>query len=288
MEITAKMVAELRGRTGLPMMKCKKALVAAEGDIDKAIDNLRKEGEKMIDKLSGREMKDGIVFTYAAADGATAVSFLCETEPVARSTPIAEFMGMVVKAIHAGASADTGTGDDIAGLKMSDGRTVGAGLDEFMGSTIRENMKIGAYARFKPSHGVVSTYVHHNDKIACLVELEGEGLANHDAIGALGKDLGMHLAFNSAAVALTRDGIDDAWIAKEREIFVAQVQDMPADKREKIAEGKLAKRLKDVVLLEQPFIKNEKESVGKHVQAVAKEIGTPVSIKRFARVAAGA
>jgi len=94
MEITAKMVAELRARSGLPMMKCKKALVEADGDIEKAIDNLRKEGEKTIGKLSSREMKEGLVFTHQAADGAAAVSVLCETEPVATSAPIGEFGGI--------------------------------------------------------------------------------------------------------------------------------------------------------------------------------------------------
>jgi elongation factor Ts len=288
MEITAKMVAELRARTGLPMMKCKKALVEADGDIETAIDNLRKEGEKTIGKLSSREMKEGLVFTHQDDAGAAAVSILCETEPVATSAPIGEFGGMLVKDIYAKAPADTGTGADIADLELSDGRKVSAVLDEFVGSTIRENMKIGAFARFKPSNGVVSVYVHHNKKVAVLVELEGEGLAAHDAIGELGNDLGMHIAWNSDVQSLTRDGIDPEWIAKEREIFMAQVENMPEDKREKIAEGKLSKRLKDVVLLEQPFVKNQSESVQQHVEAVGKQIGTKVAIKRFARIAAGA
>ena len=288
MNIDAKLVAELRKQTGLPMMKCKQALIDAGGDKEKAIENLRKQGQKNIAKLADREMKEGIVFTHVTDEGAAAVAFLCETEPVARSAPIAEFGAMLVKAVYESAPADSGRGEDLGALKLSDGRTVKDVIEEFGGSTIRENMKLGDYARFKTGNGVVATYLHHNDRITCLVDLEGDGLANHDAVGALGKDLGMHIAFNSDVVALTRDEIDEAWIAKEKEIFVAQVENMPEERRAQIAEGKLNKRLKDVVLLEQPFIKNDKESVLDHVNNVGKEIGTAISLKRFARIAAGA
>lgn len=289
MEISAKLVAELRKRTGLPLMKCKQALVDAGGDIDVAMDNLRKAGEKTIDKLKDREMKEGLVFRHVAEDGAAAVAVLCETDFVARSGDFVAFGEDLVKQLFANAPADQGDGASLASFQLSDGRTVQEHLDELVGSKIRENMKLGDWARFRAPDGLVSTYVHHNQKIACLVELAGENLAGHDAVAAMGNDLGMQVAFHAGVQALTQDGIDPAWIEKEREIFVAQVQDMPEERRGKIAEGKLAKKLKEVVLLDMPFIKAEgKESVAEHVAAVAKETGTGVTVKRFARIGAGA
>lgn len=287
MEITAKMVAELRRRTGLPMMKCKKALVDAGGDIDAAVENLRKAGEKNIDKLKSREMKDGLVFTTVESSGAAAVAVLCETDFVARAEAFIAFGEELVKRLFAHGEQGVGTGDDIASFEMEDGRTVKEHLDELVGSKIRENMKVGSWACFRPDNGIVCTYVHHNSKIATLVELAGENLDRHDAVSELGNDLGMQLAFHSGVQALDRDGLDSEFVEKERAIFVAQVQNMPEEKQAQIAEGKLSKRLKDVVLLEQPFIKNEKQTVAEHVAEIAKETGADISITRFARVAAG-
>lgn len=288
MAIDAKLVAELRRRTGLPMMKCKQALVDGGGDIEKAEERLRKEGHKTIDKLRGREMKEGLVFTHTGDEGVAAVAVLCETDFVARAGDFTAFGEALVKALYDGAPADRGDGDTLKDFALTDGRTVAQHLDELVGSKIRENMKVGEFARFRTGQGYVAHYVHHNGKIACLVELGGESLGEHAPVRTLGNELGMQIAFHAQLRALDRDGLDAEWVNKEREIFLAQVQDMPEERREKIAEGKLAKRLKEVVLLDQPFIKNEKESVKQHVTAVAKEAGTAVEVRRFARVAAGA
>lgn len=288
MAIDAKLVAELRRRTGLPMMKCKQALVAGDGDIEKAEEQLRKEGHKTIDKLKGREMKEGLVFTHSGDEGVAAVAVLCETDFVARSGDFVAFGEALARQLYEAAPADRGDGESLAGFGLADGRTVAQHLDELVGSKIRENMKVGEYACFKTTQGYVASYVHHNTKIACLVELGGETLGEHEIVRTLGHELGMQIAFHSQLRALDRDGLDEEWVGKEREIFLAQVQDMPEERRDKIAEGKLAKRLKEVVLLEQPFIKNEKASVKQHVAAVAKEAGTAVEVRRFARIAAGA
>jgi elongation factor Ts len=288
MAIDAKLVAELRRRTGLPMMKCKQALVDGGGDIEKAEEQLRKEGHKTIDKLKGREMKEGLVFTHAGDEGVAAVAVLCETDFVARSSDFVAFGEALVKALYEGAPADRGNGASLAEFGLADGRTVAAHLDELVGSKIRENMKVGEYACFKTGQGYVANYVHHNGKIACLVELGGEALGEHETVRTLGNELGMQIAFHAQLQALDNEGLDPAWVDKEREIFLAQVQNMPEERRGKVAEGKLAKRLKEVVLLDQPFIKNEKQSVKQHVAAVAKEAGTAVEVRRFARIAAGA
>lgn len=288
MPIDAKLVAELRRRTGLPMMKCKEALEAAGGDIALAEENLRKEGHKTIDKLKDREMKEGLVFVAEAQGAVAAVAVLCETDFVARSADVQQFGELLAKGVLASAPADKGAGDELLGLKLGDGRTVKDHLDDLVGKRIRENMKIGTFVRFKPQGGYVGIYVHHNKKIACLVDLEGKDLAGKAPVLELAKDLGMQIAFQHQLMALDAKELPPEWVAKEREIFLAQVQDMPEAKRGQIAEGKLAKRMKEVVLLDQPFIKDEKTSVKQRVDAVAKEAGTSLRLRRFGRVGAGA
>jgi len=288
MEITAKLVAELRRRCGLPMMKCKQALVEADGDIETATENLRKAGAKTIDKLKDRALKEGLVFENATGHGSAAVAVLCETDFVARSEDFLAFGRALVEALFDHAPSAFGDGSDLAGFPMPDGRTVQEQLDELVGGRIRENMRVGAWACFKPDEGQVATYLHHNQKIAALVELAGEGLKDTGAVSELAHDLGMQIAFHAGVMALDESGLDEAWVAKEREIFSAQVEKLPEEKRAMIAAGKLKKRLKEVVLLDQPFLKNEKVSVRDHVKAVADRIGTSIEIRRFARIAAGA
>lgn len=289
MAIDAKTVAELRRRTGLPMMKCKEALAAAGGDLALAEENLRKEGFKTIDKLKDREMKEVLVFTAEEKGAVAAVAVLCETDFVARSADFQQFGEMLAKGVLAAAPADQGAGDALHALRLSDGKTVKEHLDDLVGKRIRENMKIGAFARFRPQPGgYVGIYVHHNRKVASLVDFEGKDLAARAPVKELANDLGMQIAFHAQLLALDSKELDPQWVAKEREIFLAQVQEMPEGKRAQIAEGKLGKRLKEVVLLDQPFIKDEKSSVKQRVEAVAKQAETPLRIRRFARVGAGA
>jgi elongation factor Ts len=289
MPIDAKTVAELRRRTGLPMMKCKEALEAAGGDLTLAEENLRKEGFKTIDKLKDREMKEGLVFTAEDKGAIAAVAVLCETDFVARSADVQQFGEMLAKGVLASAPSDKGAGEALDGLKLADGRTVKDHLEDLVGKRIRENMKIGSFARFKPQPGgYIGIYVHHNRKIASLVDFEGKDVAKSAPAKELAKDLGMQIAFQHQLMALESKELPPEWVAKEREIFLAQVQDMPEAKRAQIAEGKLAKRMKEVVLLDQPFLKDEKSSVKQRVDAVAKETGSPLRLRRFARIGAGA
>jgi elongation factor Ts len=288
MGVDAKTVAELRRRTGLPMLKCKEALEAAGGDLALAEENLRKEGHKTIDKLKDREMKEGVVFTAEEKGAVAAVAVLCETDFVARSADVQQFGEMLAKDLLARAPSDQGQGDALHGMKLADGKTVKDHLDDLVGKRIRENMKIGAFARFKPQPGgYVGLYVHHDKRVASLVDLEGKDLGTKPPVKDLTKDLGMQITFQSQLMALDAKELDPAWVAKEREIFLAQVQDMPEAKRAQIAEGKLAKRLKEVVFLDQPFIKDEKVSVKQRAEAIAKQAETTVRIRRFARVGAG-
>ncbi len=287
MTIDAKLVFELRKRTGLPMMKCKQALVDAGGDIETAADNLRKQGVKAQEKVAHRELKEGTVFRVVSPEGACAVSVLCQTDFVARSEDILKFGKELAEELWKNAPADTGTGESLADFTLPSGGTVGGTLEQFA-LKIRENIQVGSYVRFKADSSYIGTYMHHNDKVATFAELAGEGAGENPDVVQLGSDLGMHLAFHSEVQVLSQDDLDPAWLEKEKEIFAAQVQDQPEERREAIAKGKLAKRMKEVVFLNQPFIKDEKKSVQQAVSDVAKVVGKPLAIRRFARVAAGA
>ncbi len=287
MAIDAKLVAELRKRTGLPMMKCKQALVDAGGDIETAAVNLRKQGVKAQEKVAHRELKEGTVFHKVLPEGACAVSVLCQTDFVARSDDIVKFGTELAEELWKNAPADTGTGESLAAFALPSGGTVADALEQFA-LKIRENIQVGSYVRFMADNSHIGTYYHHNKKIATFTELAGEGARDVEGVAQLGSDLCMHLAFHSDVKVLSQDDLDPAWLEKEREIFAAQVQDQPEERREAIAKGKLAKRMKEVVFLNQPFIKDEKKSVQQAVSDVAKVVGKPLEIRRFARVAAGA
>ena len=287
MGIDAKTVAELRKMTGLPMMKCKKALQEADGDIDVAADNLRKAGVKASEKVAARELMEGLVFVHQDGGGVCAVSVMCQTDFVAKSDDVVAFGEKLAADLFKNAPKDQGTNDDLAGYKLEDGTDLKDQWDQFA-LKMGENIKVGAFARFVPENGLVTVYKHHNDRIAAVVEFDGAGIADNDAVAELGKQIGMQISFQKDVQSLDDSGIDPAWIEKEKEIFLAQVQDMPEDKRAMIADGKLKKRLKDVVLLDMPFIMNDKVSVKQQVEAVAKDAGAEMSIKRFARIGAGA
>ncbi|MHC4952501.1 MAG: translation elongation factor Ts [Planctomycetota bacterium] len=287
MSIDAKTVFELRKRTGLPMMKCKKALQEAGGDIEAAADNLRKQGVKASEKVASRELKEGLVFVHREGNAACAVSVMCQTDFVAKSDDVIAFGEALAKDLFKNAPADEGTGDDLADFVLASGTKLSDQYDEFA-LKLRENVKVGAWARFVPEAGAAVVYEHHNNRIAALVEFTGDSLNDYDAVMTLGKEIGMQISFQKDVKALERDSLDPAWVEKEREIFVAQSENLPEDKRAMIAEGKLNKRLKDVVLLEMPFIKDDKVSVKDKVAAVAKEAGIDLKVKRFARIGAGA
>jgi len=288
MNIDAKRVADLRARTGLPMMKCKEALIASNGDLGAAEEHLRKLGLKTAEKVKDRTLKEGLVFTHVDGPAVAAVAVLCETDFVARSQDFTAFGRALAAQLSKAAPADAGSGEQLAGVKMPDGSTVQEHVTALIGK-IRENIAVGRFARFPKGDGYIAHYVHHNGKVAAVVEIAGgAGLERNEAVRQLGSDLCMHVTFHGEVQALSRDQLDPAWLAKEEEIFLAQVQDMPEAKRSAIAKGKLQKRIGEVVLLDQPFVKDEKRTVQKVVEDVAKQAGAALRLRRFARIGAGA
>ena len=226
---------------------------------------------KASEKVASRELMEGLVFVHREGNAACAVSIMCQTDFVAKAQDVVTFGKKLAELLMAGAPSDTGTGDQLDDFEIN-GTTVKKSYDDFA-LRMGENIKVGEWARFKPDNGVVAVYEHHNGRIAALVEFEGDSLNDYAAVMTLGSELGMQLSFYKDVKALNRDGLDQEWVAKEREIFVAQSENMPEDKRAMIAEGKLNKRLKDVVLLEMPFIKDDKVSVIDKIAAVGKESG---------------
>lgn len=246
--ITASMVKELRDRTGLPMMECKKALSEADGDIDLAIENLRKSSGMKAAKKAGRTAADGVVITSVSDDGKSAViiEVNSETDFVARDENFLKFVGSVV------AKASEPSVDSVEALM--DGELESA--REALVQKIGENIGVRRLQKLS-SDGVIGSYVHGNSRIAVLVEL-----AQGDA--EIAKDIAMHVAAVNPQVAKPED-MSAELLEKEKEIFSAQAAESgkPAEIIEKMVEGRMRKFLSENSLVEQPFVKDPDLTVGK-------------------------
>lgn len=273
MEITAGMVKQLREETGLPMMECKKALEESAGDKQKAIEWLRKKGMSQLTKRAGRETGEGRVVSHV--DNATGriamVELLCETEPVAAT---ADFVKLAAAAAQVAATLDNPTPEAILDKPMptEPGRKVGDFLHEVV-NRIRENIKIGRVATAK---GYVGRYLHHDGKKGVLVEFSGP------AADALKLDVCMHVAAMRPACT-RREEVDPQLVESEKRIVAEQIKDKPPQMIDKIVTGKLNRWYSETVLLEQPFVKEEKKSVGQ----ILKEATPGLTVTRFQRFEIG-
>ena len=262
--MSASQVKELRERTGLGLLECKKALAAANGDIETAIEDLRKSSGMKAAKKAGRTAADGVVANRIAEDGSygVVVEVNSETDFVARDT---SFLGFVSKVVDK-AFADRTT--DIEALSGGDIESDRQALVQKIG----ENISVRRVAMVAAETGVVGGYVHGNNRIAVLVELKG---GDQD----LARDVAMHVAAVNPQVVSPAD-MPEEQIAKEREIFTAQAQDSgkPAEIIEKMIDGRIRKFLSENSLTEQAFVKDPEVTVGKLVKAAGAEI---VSFSRF-------
>ena len=285
MAIDASKVKELRERTGLPMMECKKALVEADGDVDKAQDNLRKAGAKTQEKLAGREAKEGRVATYTSDDGKVGalVAIRCETEPVANNEQFQAFADAVVQVV---ASENPADADALGACALPGGGTVASGLTDLINS-LRENISVGSFRRFE--NDAVAQYLHFDNKKAAMIALKGNSTSD-EKVGALGKDLCMHVVF-SQPKALAREDLDPAFVEKEKEIKLAQLKADPKNAKkpeeilEKIITGQMNKLYQENCFLEQAFIKDEK---GASVADSVKNSGTGVTVEQYVYIATDA
>jgi len=277
MEITASHVKELRQRTGAGMMDCKKALVATEGDLDKAVDYLREKGLAAAAKKSGRIAAEGAVVTAVASDGASGclVEVNSETDFVAKNEDFQAFAAAVASHVLEHAPSDI---DTLLGQTMADGKSVAERLTERI-ATIGENLSIRRFARFDAD--CVTSYIHMGGKIGVLVALTGDGAAK---AAVLGRDVAMHIAA-ARPLYLSRAEVPEADIEHERAIFRAQALESgkPEAVVDKIVTGRLEKFFAETCLLEQPFVKDTDVTIHQLLARSAKELGGNVTLASYAR-----
>jgi len=262
MAITAALVKDLRERTGAGMMECKKALVEVGGDIDAAIDLMRKSGAAKADKKAGRIAAEGLIVFKTSADGKNAamVEVNCETDFVTKSDDFLNFSDAVAQLILDKKPADI---DALRALAMDGGESVADATKNLI-AKVGENMNVRRFVS-KATDGVFGCYLH-GGRIGVLVELQGGD-------EALAKDIAMHVAASKPECVSEAD-IDPALIEKEKEIFSAQAAESgkPAEIIEKMVDGRIKKFLKEVTLLGQPFVKNPDQTV----EQLLKEAGATV------------
>ena len=268
------MVAKLREMTNAGMMDCKKALTEANGDIDKAVDILRKKGAATATTKGTREAREGVVARFISPEGrlGVLVEVNCQTDFVARNDMFRAFVDDVAKRLAADPKTDF-EADRVA-----------------MVAKIRENIQIPRHARMEVSgNGMVAAYIHTGAKVGVLVEV-GAGkeatVASEDFI-RLVKDITLQIAAGHP-LAVSREQVPAEIVAKEKEIAAEQVKNKPPQAVAKIVEGKLEKFYQTYCLVDQGFFpKNSEISVKEYVGSVAKQLGDQITIQRFVRFQVG-
>ena len=273
MAITAQDVNKLRQMTGMGMMDCKQALTDAEGDFDKAIELLRKKGEKISAKRADNETKEGVVMIYTndAQNEGIIFALNCETESVAKNTEFNEIANRILQAAIAHKPATT---EDLMQLQ-SDGKALQEYVTDYVGK-VGEKILVTAYA-YLQSEKVVS-YLHSNSKLGVLIALEGTN--GVDAV-SVGKDLAMQIAAMNP-IAVDRSDIPQNILDKELEIGMEQARNegKPENMLEKIGMGKVNKFVKESTLLNQEFVKDGSKTVSQYLESVSKDLKVK-TFKRF-------
>jgi elongation factor Ts len=284
-EITAALVKELREKSGAGMMDCKKALGEAAGDIEAAIDWLRKKGLAAAAKKAGRVAAEGLVGVVAEGTKGALVEVNSETDFVARNE---NFQGFVTAVTKLGLTA--GDVEALKVAKLPDGATVSEKLTQLV-ATIGENMNLRRVAQVVVGSGVVASYMHNAvvaglGKIGVLVGLESTG--DSAKLLALGKQIAMHIAAANPQ-ALDISSVNQADLDRERDILAEQARasGKPEEIIAKMVEGRLRKYYEDVVLLEQLYVIDGESRVKQVVEKAAKEIGAPIKVTGFVRMALG-
>jgi elongation factor Ts len=275
-EITAANVAKLRELTGVGMMECKRALVEAQGNIETAIDNLRKSGAASAAKKATRDAREGVIAQFISAGGKSGVlvEVNCETDFVARNEGFRTFCDDIAKKIAADANVNLDADREAAVGKMG------------------ENIKFARNARLEVSgNGAVAAYIHTGAKVGVLVEVgcNNADTAGKDEFKQLVKDITLQIAAGFPHV-VSRENVSPEVIAKEREIAANsdRLKGKPAAAMEKILQGVLDKFFQTYCLVDQGFVKRNSEvSVKEHVAQISKQLGDEIAIRRFVRFQVG-
>jgi elongation factor Ts len=273
-EITAANVARLREMTGAGLMECKKALMETHGEVDAAVDVLRKKGVASAAKKASREANEGVIVQHIQ-NGARAgilVEINCETDFVARNEAFRAFCDEVARTLTANPQADLET------MRTAQVAKIG------------ENIKISRHHRLEvQGNGLVAAYIHTGAKVGVLVEVSAgkEATVAHDDFKQLVRDITLQIAAANPSV-VSREQIDPSVLNKEKEIAAEQVKNKPPQAVAKIVEGKLEKFYQGACLLDQGFVKKNSEvTVKEHVASVAKQLGDEIAIRHFVRFQVG-
>jgi elongation factor Ts len=285
-EITGALVKDLREKTGAGMMDCKAALSATGGDIEAALDWLRKKGLAAAAKKSGRVAAEGLVAVAAGPREGAVVEVNAETDFVARNEQFQDY-ARTVATLALTSSADM---ESLKQMPHPSGRSVAEELTHLI-ATIGENMTLRRAAKLAVNEGVVATYIHNAlapelGRIGVLVALESAG--DPEALTVLGRRIAMHVAA-AKPDALTIADVDPAALDRERAILVdqAKASGKPEAIIGKMVEGRLRKYYEEVVLLEQVYVIDGESKVAKVVEDAAKDVGAPVALTGFVRFALG-
>jgi len=270
MAISAAQVKELRERTGAGMMECKKALVESDGDIDAAIELMRKSGLAKADKKAGRAAAEGLIVVAAEGSRTAMVEVNCETDFVAKGDAFQAFAAAVANTVLATQPVDI---DALNATPLAGDEAAVGDACKALIAKLGENMAVRRFVSVDSSN-TVATYLH-GSRIGVLVEMMGGS-------ETLARDIAMHIAA-SRPTCISEEQVPADLIEKEREIFTAQAADSgkPADIIAKMVEGRIKKYLKEVTLLGQPFVKNPDQTVAQ----LLKEAGA--SVVRFDRIEVG-
>lgn len=272
--ISAADVNKLRQTTGAGMMDCKSALTEAGGDFEKAIEILRKKGQKVADKRSDREATEGYAIAKVSADGSKGIisALNCETDFVAQN---GEFVALAQKIADLALANLPADKEALAALSLEDGRPVSEHIVDMVGK-IGEKIEVSYFAKIEAP--AITAYNHPGNRVVSLVGFNKAGFANQAEVG---KDVAMQIAA-MAPIALDENTVATDVIEKELDIAreVLRKEGKPEDKIEMIAQGKLKKFYSESTLLNQDFIKDSKQSVKQYLQSIDKEL-TVSDFKRF-------
>jgi elongation factor Ts len=287
-EITAGLVKELREKSGAGMMDCKKALVENAGDVEASMDWLRTKGLSKAAKKSDRVAAEGLVAAATRNDGkgmtGALVEFNAETDFVARNDKFQDAARTIAKA------ALDADGPEAVNAAAVDGGTVQDMVTNLI-ATIGENMMVRRTARIRVGEGAVATYIHNAvapelGRIGVLVGVEGAG--DQAKLADLGKKIAMHVAATQP-LSLSSDDLDQAAVERERAVLTEKAKEdgRPENMIAKIVDGQIAKFQREVVLLEQAFVMEPDVTVKALVERTGKELGSPVKVTGFVRLALG-
>ena len=282
--ITAKMVGDLRAKTGAGMMDCKKALTEAAGDMEQAIDLLRKKGLSAAAKKSGRVAAEGMIAAASTPNSGALVEVNSETDFVAKNDAFQEFAAGVVDVVLAQKPAD------VTALQELDFPATGRKVSEELThqiATIGENMNIRRLARLESPSGVVASYIHGAGKIGVLAQVDADK-ADDPRIADTAKMLAMHVAAASPQY-LTRNDVPAEVLEREKDIMRAKALESgkPENIIEKIIEGQINKFYGETCLMEQVYVIDTDQKVGQVIESLAKEVGGKVALSAYVRYQLG-